>query len=313
MHLLYDFFMKEVPPANVASKPSEIPSYLSFRWPIAIWNMLFTDKGVYTAKAGRRRGTGIAARIWSKVWSIAAPATRRAALRSRRKRSTTAAAPSSGARSWMPGRRPICTAICAPASAAGRRRSFASFLKTGHNTQGGAFGSMTDVINNSTPYLSDDDVNAIAGYLKSLPANTQQAAYAYDDAATTELQSGKPTQTGAAIFLGNCSSCHGLDGKGQASIMPALAGNPAVLDSDPSSLINLVLNGAQPIVVKGTPDAYRMPQYRVQLTDDEIAQVLTFVRSAWGNGASAVTTDQVKKLRPATDPTSDRVIVLKMR
>jgi hypothetical protein len=53
-----------------------------------------------------------------------------------------------------------------------------------------------------------------------------------------------------------------------------------VLDSDPSSLINLVLNGAEPLVVKGTPDAYRMPQYRVQLTDDEIAQVLTFVRSA---------------------------------
>jgi hypothetical protein len=56
-----------------------------------------------------------------------------------------------------------------------------------------------------------------------------------------------------------------------------------VLDSDPSSLINLVLNGAEPLVVKGTPDAYRMPQYRVQLIDDEIAQVLTFVRSAWGN------------------------------
>jgi mono/diheme cytochrome c family protein len=45
-----------------------------------------------------------------------------------------------------------------------------------------------------------------------------------------------------------------------------------------------VLNGAEPLVVKGTPDAYRMPPYRVQLTDDEIAQVLTFVRSA---GATA--------------------------
>src|SRR6516162_5519945 len=82
---------------------------------------------------------------------------------------------------------------------------------------------------------------------------------------------------------------------------------------DPSSLINLVLNGAEPLVVKGTPDAYRMPQYRVQFTDDEIAQVLTFVRSAWGNGAASVTADQVKALRPVTDPSSDRVIILKMR
>jgi mono/diheme cytochrome c family protein len=95
--------------------------------------------------------------------------------------------------------------------------------------------------------------------------------------------------------------------------MPPLAGNPAVLDANPSSLINLVLNGAEPLVVKGIPDAYRMPQYRVQLNDEEIAQVLSFVRSAWGNDATPVTTEQVKKLRPVTDPSSDQVIILKMR
>ena len=66
-------------------------------------------------------------------------------------------------------------------------------------------------------------------------------------------------------------------------------------------------------MVKGIPDAYRMPQYRVQLNDEEIAQVLSFVRSAWGNDATPVTTEQVKKLRPVTDPSSDQVIILKMR
>ena len=86
-----------------------------------------------------------------------------------------------------------------------------------------------------------------------------------------------------------------------------------MLDADPSSLVNLVLNGAQPLVVKGTPDAYRMPQFRIQLNDEEIAEVLSFVRGAWGNDAAAVTTDQVKALRPVTDPSSDRVIILKMR
>jgi alcohol dehydrogenase (quinone), cytochrome c subunit len=86
-----------------------------------------------------------------------------------------------------------------------------------------------------------------------------------------------------------------------------------VLDPDASSLINLALNGAEPLVVKGVPDAYRMPVFRIQLSDAQIADVLSFVRGAWGNDAGAVLSDQVKKLRPITDPSSDQVIVLKMR
>jgi alcohol dehydrogenase (quinone), cytochrome c subunit len=176
-----------------------------------------------------------------------------------------------------------------------------------------AFGSMLDVVNNSTPYLSDDDINAMAVYLKSLPASTQQAAYTYDDATTTALETGKSLDAGGKLYNGYCLTCHGADGKGQVPFLPPLAGNPVVLDNDPSSLVNLVLNGAQTIVAKGEPDSYRMPQYRVQLTDGEIASVLSFVRSAWGNAAPPVTADQVKQLRPITDPSSDRVIILKMR
>jgi mono/diheme cytochrome c family protein len=156
-------------------------------------------------------------------------------------------------------------------------------------------------------------VNAVAAYLKSLPATAQQATYTYDDATTKALLGGKPEQPGATLFLGNCVSCHGADGKGRAPFIPPLAGNPVVLDHDPSSLINLVLNGAEPLVVKGAPDAYRMPQYRVQLSDEEIAEVLSFVRGSWGDGAAPVTADQVKALRSVTDPSSDRVIILKMR
>ena len=92
-----------------------------------------------------------------------------------------------------------------------------------------------------------------------------------------------------------------------------MAGNPIVLDNDPSSLINLVLNGSNPLVVKGTPDSYRMPQFRQQLSDQQIADVVTFIRNGWGNQAPAVTPADVAKLRKSTDPTSDQVIILKMR
>ena len=95
--------------------------------------------------------------------------------------------------------------------------------------------------------------------------------------------------------------------------MPALAGNPVVPDENPSSLINVVLNSSVPLVAKGTPDAYGMPQFRQQLSDQDAADVITFMRNHWGNEASAVTAMQVAKLRKTTNPISDQVIILKMR
>jgi mono/diheme cytochrome c family protein len=74
-----------------------------------------------------------------------------------------------------------------------------------------------------------------------------------------------------------------------------------------------VLNGSNQIVIKGTPDAYRMPQFRINLSDQEIADVVTFIRQGWGNHAGAVTADRVAAMRHATDPSSDQVVILKMR
>jgi hypothetical protein len=95
--------------------------------------------------------------------------------------------------------------------------------------------------------------------------------------------------------------------------LTALAGNPVVLDENPSSLIKVVLNGSVPLVTQGTPDAYRMPQFRPQLSDEDAADVITFMRKCWSNQAPAVTTAQVAKLRKTTNPTNDQVIILKMR
>jgi mono/diheme cytochrome c family protein len=77
---------------------------------------------------------------------------------------------------------------------------------------------------------------------------------------------------------GTCANCHGFDGNGFGPYTPRLAGNSVVLDNDSSSLINLVLNGSNPLVVNGTPDPYRVPQFRQQYTDQDIAEVATALR-----------------------------------
>jgi mono/diheme cytochrome c family protein len=312
VHALYDFFMKEVPPAKQANKPTEIPYYLSFRWPLALWNLVFTESGPYVAKPEHDAAWNRGAYLVEGLGHCGACHTPRGVAFQEKALDESSGAFLQGAAldAWSASnlRGDLRTGLGGWSEA-----DVASFLKTGHNAKAVAFGSMLDVVNNSTPYLSDDDRNAIAKYLKSLPATAQQTAPVYDEATSKALLSGNPQQTGATLYLGNCVSCHGADGKGQVPYIPPLAGNPVLVDPDPQSLINLTLNGAQPLVVKGTPDAYRMPQYRAQLSDQEIAEVLSFVRSAWGNGAAAVTADQVKKMRPITDPSSDQVVILKMR
>jgi alcohol dehydrogenase (quinone), cytochrome c subunit len=312
VHALYDFFMKEVPPVKQPNQPSEITGIRSWRWPLAIWNWVFMDKGIYAAKSGHDAQ-------WNRGAYLVEGLEHCGACHTPRGWAFQEKALDDGSASYLQGAE--LDAWYAPSLRGDIRTGLggwsqgdiAAFLKTGHNMKGVAFGSMLDVVNNSTPYLSDDDINAMAVYLKSLPASTQQAAYTYDDATTTALETGKSLDAGGKLYNGYCLTCHGADGKGQVPFLPPLAGNPVVLDNDPSSLVNLVLNGAQTIVAKGEPDSYRMPQYRVQLTDGEIASVLSFVRSAWGNAAPPVTADQVKQLRPITDPSSDRVIILKMR
>ncbi|WP_309911833.1 ParB-like protein [Caballeronia sp. LZ035] len=80
---------------------------------------------------------------------------------------------------------------------------------------------------------------------------------------------------------------------------PRLADNPAVLSQKPDSLVRLVLQGGRaPSTVHG-PEPKKMPAFADQLTDTEIARVLTFVRATWGNNAPPVTTRDVRTMREA--------------
>jgi mono/diheme cytochrome c family protein len=309
---LYTFFMKDVPAVKQPNKPNEIPWYLSPRWPLAFWNLVFAPKTGFTPRQDHDATWNRGAYLIEGLEHCGACHTPRGIAIQEKALDASSVSYLAGAEldAWSA---PNLRGDLRTGLGAWSAEDLQAFLKTGHNERGVAFGSMLDVVNNSTPYLTDDDTKAMAVFLKSLPATADQPQFAYDDATAKSLQSGNPQKAGADTYLGACAACHGADGKGQPPFMPPLAGNPAVLDADSSSLINLVLNGAEPLVVKGVPDAYRMPQFRIQMNDEHIADVLSFVRSAWGNNADAVSTDQVKKLRPATDPSSDEVIVLKMR
>jgi alcohol dehydrogenase (quinone), cytochrome c subunit len=309
---LYRFFMKQVLPVHQANVPSDIPKLLSFRWPLAIWNYFYAPSASYIAKPSHDAAWNRGAYLVQGPGHCGACHTPRGIGIQEKSLDDSSPNYLAGAEldAWYA---PSLRGDMRTGLGTWAKEDIVEFLKQGHNRIGTAFGSMTEAVNNSTSYLSDSDINAIATYLKSLPATSAQQAVAYNNATTAALRDTPTTQHGGAVYAGACASCHGFDGKGFTPYMPALVGNPVVLDIDPSSLINLMLNGSIPLVAKGTPDAYRMPQFRQQLSDQDVADVITFIRNGWGNRATAVTEAQVAKVRKTTDPTSDRVIILKMR
>ena len=98
---------------------------------------------------------------------------------------------------------------------------------------------------------------------------------------------------GAAIFAANCAGCHQANGTGGGPF-PPLAGNADVTGADTSLLLTTVLNGRSgPMVANGKPYGGVMPAWKGQLSNAQIAAVITHIRSAWGNKAAIVTEDQV--------------------
>jgi len=106
------------------------------------------------------------------------------------------------------------------------------------------------------------------------------------DAAVGDAETRQLIQRGEEIYSTVCIACHQPDGKGIDGIYPALAGNPLITLEDPTYFTSVVLTG------RGG-----MPRFNGTYDDEEIASVVTYVRQAWENDASAVSPDFVAEIR----------------
>jgi mono/diheme cytochrome c family protein len=165
-----------------------------------------------------------------------------------------------------------------------------SYLKTGTSRQAAAAGPMLEAVENSTQYLTDDDLHAITAYLQQLPASKAAVPVAVAD---TDPQMVK----GRLVFESQCEACHTSSGAGVRQMIPELRNNAQVNAQDPSSLLNVVLKGADGPLTAGNPTGAGMPRFDWKLADEDIAAVQTYIRNSWGNSASKVTAEQVKKAR----------------
>ena len=186
------------------------------------------------------------------------------------------------------------------------RQDIVSLLKNGVSARASVAGPMAEVVLGSTQYLSDEDLGAMAQFLKELappPAGSSKlglgkiAAMATSPSARETVVSGAVAEKGAKLYDQHCAQCHGDKGQGVANAYPALAGNRAVLMAQTANLVQIVLAGGYAPATVGNPRPYGMPPFVLVLNDNDIAALLTHLRSTWGNQASAVTPLEVNRIR----------------
>lgn len=165
-----------------------------------------------------------------------------------------------------------------------------ALLRTGVSSRASVSGPMAEVVFHSLQHWSEADLQAMVAYLQALPQRQVPAASAPAPTAAA-LQRGQKT------YERHCLDCHGRQGEGRPGAFPALAGNRAVLLEEPSNLVQVVLRGGYAPATAGNPRPFGMPPFMQTLGDAEIADVLTFIRSAWGNQAGKVDTIAVHRVR----------------
>jgi mono/diheme cytochrome c family protein len=173
-----------------------------------------------------------------------------------------------------------------------------ALLKTGVSSRGSVLGPMAEVVFRSTQHLGDTDLRAMAVYLQALPASPPPK-YRVRPTEAPQLR------RGAEVYEARCADCHGKAGEGAFAgdasagrrAIPPLAGNRAVTMHVADNAILAVIRGGFAPATAGNPRPFGMPPLGQDLTDAEIAAVVSYIRNSWGNQAGAVREHEVTRLR----------------
>ena len=295
MQALYAYMMQGVEAVEQPNKANEMKWPFSMRWALSLWNKLFLNDGIFVEDNQQSVQWNRGAYIVQGLGHCGSCHTPRGVAFQEKTMSQAGKEGNlflagSTVDAWHAvNLRGIWT-----------EPAIIEFLKTGRNDHSTAFGTMTEVIGLSTQHFSDDDLQAIAVYLKSLQPVPGVKAEAIKTAAPQPVGDKLYKTAGGLGYDQFCATCHRRDGKGISGLFPPLAGNRSILSDDPTSAIHVTLSGWKSASTKGQPRVVGMPEFGT-LTDDELADIITFMRTSWGNQASPVNASQVKKVRDQID------------
>ena len=275
-------YLRTLKPVKNAIDVNHLRFPFDLRWSMAVWRELYFAAGTYRPDAAKSVAWNRGAYLVEGLGHCADCHSPRNLLGGIEKSKDFAGGPVDG---WFA---PDLTSDIVTGLRDWTVDEIATFLKTGaiKGKTPAAFGPMAEVVQNSTSYLTDADLNAMAEYLKSIPPESRLR---------TGLKTPDPTrQEGVKLYLEYCRDCHQAKGRGLSGIIPPLADNGTVNASDPVDIIKIVLSGTQ----RGDNLRIPMPSFETYLNDQQIADIVNYVRTSWGNKAVPdVTTSMVAKLR----------------
>jgi len=286
-------YLRSLPPVVQASPPHTLGFPFNLQASLAIWRALYFKPGVYTADPARPAE-------WNRGAYLVEGLGHCNACHSSRNALGAPVGPLDLAGGLIPVQNwyaPSLTGGDESGVADWETHDVVAMLKTGVSARGAVLGPMSEVVLNSTQYLSGADLAAMTAYLKALQVVRPARAAASTSAARTDAQA-----RGARLYETHCVACHGERGEGVRGAYPALAGSRAVTMASSANLVHVVLQGGFPPTTAGNPRPFGMPPFATMLSDAEVADLLTFVRSAWGNRGAPVSTLDVSRFRSDVRP-----------
>ena len=102
---------------------------------------------------------------------------------------------------------------------------------------------------------------------------------------------------GAKLFAAHCAACHQASGEGIPGVIPPLKGDGVVQAPDPTQQIRVLLRGIQGANIGGTVYSSPMPPFGIALSDEQVADIIDYERTSWGNHAPLATAREVAEVR----------------
>ena len=276
-------FLRSLPPVARANTPHELRWPFNTQWALAAWRTLYFKPESFEPQAAQSPAYNRGAYLVQGLGHCSACHAARNAL--------GASNPLDLAGGLIPMQNWYAPSLT-DASQAGLMdwplADIVALMQTGVSPRGSVQGPMAEVVLHSTQHLSQADLQAMATYLKALPASPRAPAPA---------RLAQPNVAGAALYDKHCAQCHGAQGQGVSNAYPALAGNRAVTMDSAVNLVQMVLHGGYPPATAGNPRPYSMPPFWVDLSEKDIADLLNHLRSSWGHQAGAVSAVDVQAAR----------------